>query len=223
MMFASMSPAGPPPSQAPAAHADERALLARLRAGDRAAFAALVGRHGGALLRFAQSFVRDRPLAEEVVQDAWVAALEHLDGFEGRSSLRTWLFQIVANRARTRLQREGRSVPFSALEPAGEEQALDPGRFAADGHWLEPPAGWSVQDPERLAQDAQTRAAIERAIAELPPAQRAVITLRDLEELEAEEICNLLGVTLSNQRVLLHRARTKVRAALEKVLGGARR
>lgn len=213
----------PPRPALPASDDDERELVVRLRSGERAAFAALVGRHGGALLRFARSFLRDGPLAEEVVQDAWVAALEHLEDFEGRSSLRTWLFRIVANRARTRLQREGRSVPFSALEPAGEEQGLDPGRFAADGHWLEPPAAWSVQDPERLAEDAETRAAIEGAIAELPPAQRAVITLRDLEGLEAEEICGLLGVTVSNQRVLLHRARTKVRAALEKALGGARR
>lgn len=203
---------------------DERELVARLRAGDRAAFAALVARHGGALLRFARSFVRDGPLAEEVVQDAWVSALEHLDGFEGRSALRTWLFQIVANRARTRMQREGRSVPFSSLGAAGEEEAaVDPDRFAPDGHWREPPGPWSEEDPERLAQGAETRAAIEAAIAELPPAQRAVITLRDVEGLEAEEICNLLGVTLSNQRVLLHRARAKVRQALEGLRSGARR
>jgi len=219
-MAASMSPAGLPPWQSPAAQDEERELLARLRAGDRVAFAALVGRHGGALLRFATAFVKDRHLAEEVVQDAWLSALEHLGGFEGRSSLRTWLFHIVANRARTRLAREGRSVPFSALERAGgEDAAVDPERFGPGGEWRDPPGTWSVQDPERLAQDAQTRAAIERAIAELPASQRAVITLRDIEGLEGEEICSLLGVTLSNQRVLLHRARARVRQALDKLMG----
>ncbi|HEY6104664.1 MAG TPA: sigma-70 family RNA polymerase sigma factor [Anaeromyxobacteraceae bacterium] len=221
-----MSPASPSRTAgAAAAPEDERRLLGRLRAGDRAAFAALVERHGGSLLRLALGFVRDRSLAEEVVQDAWVAALDGLDGFEGRSSLRTWLFHIVANKARTRIAREGRSVPFSALASPGEggDPAVSPDRFDERGMWREPPGPWSEENPERLAQDAETRAAIERAIAALPEAQRAVITLRDVEGLETDEICNLLGVTVSNQRVLLHRARSRVRQALEQLMAGGRR
>jgi RNA polymerase sigma-70 factor (ECF subfamily) len=221
-----MSAAPTHPSGAATSPAEERDLLQRLRAGDRAAFSTLVTRHGGALLRLATAFVKDRAVAEEVVQDAWLAALEHLDGFEGRSALRTWLFQVVANRARTRLARDGRTVPFSALEgPPQEgagESAVDPDRFDAAGHWRTPPAQWSVEDPERLAQAAETRGLLERAIADLPEAMRAVIVLRDVEGLETEEICNLLGVTVSNQRVLLHRARARVRQALELHLAGAR-
>jgi len=218
-----MSP--PPPAHAgPAPLADEAVLVGRLKAGDRAAFAELVGRHGGALLRLASTFVKDRSVAEEVVQDAWLAALDGLDAFEARSSLRTWLFSILANKARNRAVREGRSLPFSALGAAGGdgEAAVDPARFHADGHWLEATAAWSVEDPERLAGGAETRAAIERAIAALPEAQRAVVTLRDVEGLEAEEICNLLGLTLTNQRVLLHRARTRLRQALAEFMDGAR-
>ena len=216
-----MSPPHLPPL--PAASAEERALLVRLRAGDRVAFSALVERHGGALLRLAQSIVHNGATAEEVVQESWMAALEALDDFAGRSSLRTWLFHIVANKARTRVVREGRSAPFSSFgaEAGGDEPAVDPARFSQTGMWKDPPGPWSEENPERLVQGAQTRAAIERAIAALPEAQRAVITLRDLEGLEAEEICNLLGLTLSNQRVLLHRARAKVRTALEGLLSGA--
>lgn len=212
------------PTSAAAPDPDERELLERLRAGDRAAFASLVARHGGALLRLATTFVKDRSLAEEVVQDAWLSALDNLDGFEGRASLRTWLFHIVANKARTRIAREGRSVPFSALaRPGGaDDPTVNPDRFDQRGMWKEPPGPWSEENPERLAQGVETRAAIERAIAALPEAQRAVITLRDIEGLETEEICNLLGVTVSNQRVLLHRARSKVRQALETFLTGAR-
>ncbi|HET9553189.1 MAG TPA: sigma-70 family RNA polymerase sigma factor [Anaeromyxobacteraceae bacterium] len=207
---------------APPAAADERALVERLRKGDRAAFAALVARHGGALLRLASTLVRQRALAEEVVQETWLAALEGLDRFEGRSSLRTWLFHILANRARTRAVREGRSVPFSALgDPADDEPAVDPDRFTQGGGWREPPGGWGAEDPERLALGAETRAVIEAAIAALPESQRAVITLRDVEGLEAEEICALLGVTVTNQRVLLHRARARVRRALEEHLEAA--
>ena len=184
----------------------------------------MVVRHGGALLRLATSFVKDRALAEEIVQDAWLSALEHLDAFEERASLRTWLFHIVANRARTRLKREGRTVPFSSLgnpeDP--DEPAVSPDRFDQGGMWKEPPSRWSEENPERLAQGVETRAAIEKAVADLPEAQRAVITLRDIEGLETAEICNLLDITVSNQRVLLHRARSKVQHALEKFMAGVR-
>ena len=210
------------PPEGPAPTDDEAALVARLRAGDRLAFTELVGRHGGALLRLASAFVRDRSVAEEVVQDAWLAALDGLAAFEARSSLRTWLLSILANKARNRAVREGRSVPWSALGDGEGGPAIDPARFQADGHWLETHARWTEEDPERLAEGAETRAAIERAIAALPEGQRAVVTLRDIEGLEAEEICNLLGLTLTNQRVLLHRARTRLRQALAEFMAGAR-
>ncbi len=217
-----MTPPAPPSAATPAGPSDEAALVARLKAGDRAAFTALVGRHGGALLRLATTFLRDRSVAEEVVQDTWLAALDGLDGFEGRASLRTWLFSILANRARNRAVREGRSLPFSALGETIDGPAVDPSRFRPDGHWIETHAGWSEEDPERLAAGAETRAAIEAAIAALPDAMRAVVTLRDVEGLAAEEICNLLGLSLTNQRVLLHRARCRLRQALAELQQGAR-
>jgi RNA polymerase sigma-70 factor (ECF subfamily) len=162
-------------------------------------------------------------VAEEVVQDTWLAALDGLDRFEGRASLRTWLFHIAANKARTRAAREGRSVPFSALGGTDDgDEAPAERLFDGGGAWREPPGAWSEENPERLVQGAQTRAAIEAAIAALPEGQRAVITLRDLEGLETEEICGLLGISVTNQRVLLHRARARVRAALEDLLAGAR-
>jgi RNA polymerase sigma-70 factor (ECF subfamily) len=208
--------------ESPGAGDADAELLARVRAGDRAAFGLLVSRHAGALLRVARSFVRNPATAEEVVQETWLGALTGLASFEGRASLRTWLFQILVNKAKTRLVREGRTVPFSALA-AGEQRGEDAGGaelFDEAGAWLRPPQGWTEQDPERLALGAETLAAIEAAIQELPEAQRAVITLRDVEGLEAEEICNVLGITVSNQRVLLHRARAKVRQALQERLGG---
>jgi RNA polymerase sigma-70 factor (ECF subfamily) len=199
-------------------------LLVRLRAGDRAAFAAMVQRHSGSLLRVARSLVRDQATAEELVQETWLAALTGLAGFEGRSSLRTWLFQICINKARTRFVRDGRTVPFSALGGPGDGggSPLDPDRFDGEGAWRDPPSTWNEDNPERLAMGAQTRAAIEACIAELPETQRAVLTLRDVEGLEADEICNVLSITLTNQRVLLHRARVRVREALEARLGGVR-
>ncbi len=205
-----------------AAGLDDSELVRRIQAGDRAAFAGLVRRHGGALLRFARLFVRERSAAEEVVQDTWIAVLEGLDGFEGRASFKTWLYRILANRARTRAAREGRSVPFSSLVEEGDEHAVDPERFDAAGMWRDPPAGWTDETPERLALEAETRGVMEAAVAALPPAQRAVLVLRDEDGLETEEICNLLGLTVTNQRVLLHRARTRVRQALEAHMRGGR-
>lgn len=195
---------------------DDAALVRRVQGGDRAAFAGLVRRHGGALLRFTRLFVREESVAEEVVQETWMAVLEGLDGFEGRASFKTWLYRILANRARTRAVREGRSVPFSALvEADGDERGVRPERFDAAGRWRDPPVGWTDETPERLALDAETRGVMAAAVAALPPAQRAVLVLRDEDGLETAEICNLLGVTVTNQRVLLHRARTRVRQALE--------
>lgn len=213
-------PAGIAGSSASSGSPDDEALVRGALAGDREAFGALVARHGSALLRFARVFLRDAAAAEEVVQDTWLAALDGLERFEGRSSFRTWLFRILANRARTRAVRDGRSIPFTALDPPDEE-GVDPSRFAGSGHWSVPPSGWREESPERLALLAETREVMEAAIAELPEAQRAVLVLRDVEGMETEEICNLLDVTETNQRVLLHRARTRVRAALERYMKGS--
>jgi RNA polymerase sigma-70 factor (ECF subfamily) len=219
-----LRPSGEPSSAAAGPAPEDAALVERVRDGDRNAFGALVERHGGALLRFAQAFVRDRPAAEEVVQDSWLAALEGIGEFQMRSSFKTWMFRIVANRAKTVAARAGRMVPFSALGPAdsSDEPAVDPERFDDRGMWRDPPEHWAVSEPERLALGAETRRVMEAAIAGLPAAQRAVITLRDMEELETAEICNLLDITVTNQRVLLHRARARVRRALERYMRGGR-
>lgn len=187
----------------------DAALLTRLRAGDPAAFAALVDRHAAAMLHVAQGHVPSRAIAEEVVQDTWLAALQGLGAFEGRSSVKTWLFAILTNRAKTRGERERRTVP-----------AADPGHLLPAGHarwphhWATPPLRWE-QSPELSLQSAETTAQVRRAIETLPLLQRLVITMRDLEEWDGGEICSALAITRTNQRVLLHRARSRVRAVLE--------
>ena len=193
---------------------DERELVAALRSGDESAFLGLVERHHGAMIRVAQCHVGSRAVAEEVAQETWLCLLQGLDRFEGRSSLKTWLFRIVANTAKTRGMREARSVPFSALA-GDDESAVDPDRFLGPdtrfpGHWAVPPEG-RVLAGEALDVIAQ---AIER----LPAAQRTVISLRDIQGLSAEEVRNALDLTETNQRVLLHRARSKVRSALEEYM-----
>jgi RNA polymerase sigma-70 factor (ECF subfamily) len=195
---------------------EDAELLRALRTGDEGAFAALVDRYGPSLLRVAMLFVPSRAVAEEVVQETWLAVLTGLERFEGRSSLKTWLFRILTNKAKTRGQREGRTLPFSSLAPDGDDDgtAVDVDRFARGGAWAAPPRGV----PEERLLAAEARARIEAAIADLPSNQRAVITLRDVEGLSAEEACNVLGVSETNQRVLLHRARAKVRAAFEEYL-----
>ncbi len=196
---------------------EDLALVKLLVAGDEQAFAALVGRYHGRLLRLAQAFVADRETAEEVVQETWVGVLHGLPTFEGRSALKTWIFRILTNRARTRGAREARSVPFSSLVgPAeGDEPAVDPARFTADGMWADPPRTWKEETPEGLLLRGEMLAILQKTIAELPPGQRAVITLRDVEGLSSEETCNTLEISETNQRVLLHRARAKLRRALE--------
>ena len=195
--------------------AEERRLVEGLRAGDEAAFATLMREYGAAMLRVAQMYVSSRAVAEEVVQEAWLGVLKGIGRFEGRSSLKTWLFRIVANTAKTRGAREARSIPFSALAAEADEPAVDPDRFLGagerfPGHWAAPPEG------RLLGQE--TLEVIGREIEQLPPAQRAVITMRDVHGLSSEEVCNALDVTETNQRVLLHRARSKVRAALEEYM-----
>jgi RNA polymerase sigma-70 factor (ECF subfamily) len=171
------------------------------------------------MLAVARTYVKTRAVAEEVVQDAWIGVLKGLDRFEGRSSLKTWILRIVVNTAMTRGAREARSVPFSTLAPEGEEPAVEPERFrdsddAFPGHWRAYPGDWSALPHERLL-GRETLDLITRAIDQLPPAQRTVITLRDVQGCTAEEVCEALDVTDANQRVLLHRARSRVRAALE--------
>ena len=205
--------------------ADERRLIASLRDGDESAFTALVGRYNSAMIRVARGFVRDEATAEDVVQEAWLGVLNGLATFEGRGSLKSWIFAIVANRAKTRATREGRSTPFSSLvslETSGSDPAVDPDRFLDatakwPGHWSQPPVAWG-DDPEACLLRSETMAQLKRILDELPPAQRTVISLRDIAGQEAASICNALGITETNMRVLLHRARSKVRGSLERYL-----
>lgn len=194
---------------------DESALLASLRAGDEQAFMRLVEEYTPGMRRLALTFVRTPALADDVVQEAWLGVLKGLDRFEGRSSLRTWIYTIVANIARTRAVREARSVPLSSLasdDPNEDEASVDPDRFVGEGHWSRPVEPW------RQVLDAEARGVIDAAIAELPPQQAQVIQLRDVEGWSSEDVRNVLEISETNQRVLLHRARSKVRAALEEYL-----
>ena len=206
---------------APPASEEESKLVATLLAGDEAAFATLVERHHSALLRMASMYVSTRAVAEEVVQDTWVGVLKGLDGFEGRSSLRTWIYRILVNTAKTRGQRERRSVPFSSLgdEDLGSEPAVEADRFFGASerwpqHWSSVPASWEGIPEDRLL-SGETLDRIRAAIEALPPGQRRVIEMRDVDGWTPEEVCNALGISETNQRVLLHRARSKVRAVLE--------
>ncbi|HET7236532.1 MAG TPA: sigma-70 family RNA polymerase sigma factor [Actinomycetota bacterium] len=205
--------------------ADDAALVEALRAGDEAAFMVLVDRLQPQMLRIARMYVSTRAVAEEVVQEAWVGVLRGLDGFEGRSSLRTWILRILVNTAKSRGQREARSVPFSSLwaPEADAEPAIDPSRFLPQGnpsagHWAEPPASWESVPEARLL-SRETLARVGEAIEALPPNQREVIRMRDLLGWSSAEVRNALDISETNQRVLLHRARVKVRRALEDYLG----
>ena len=201
----------------------EAQLLEALRAGDEAAFTQLVREYQPSLVRVARIYVSTQAAAEEVAAETWLAVLNGLDRFEGRSSLKTWIFRILTNIAKTRAQRDGRTLPFSALQDPGRvpEAAVDADRFLDSEHprW---PGHWAVR-PEPWPQDAlvaaETQALVAEAIEALPPAQRAVISLRDVEGWSSEEVRNALELSETNQRVLLHRARSKVRRALESYLG----
>jgi len=199
----------------------EQEQLEALRRGDERAFTAFVDAHGAGMLRVARLYVRDRAVAEEVVQEAWLGVLRGIERFEGRSALRTWLYRIVANVARTRAVREARSVPLSSL--AVDDPAVPPERFhgAGDlwaGHWSSPPTDWGRPEQELLS--AETRGQIAAAIEGLPASQRRVIALRDVEGWSADEVCSVLELSEANQRVLLHRARSAVRRALDDYLTG---
>jgi RNA polymerase sigma-70 factor (ECF subfamily) len=208
------------------ASTDDAALIAALRAGDQDAFAALVDKFYMPMLRLAMVYVPSRAVAEDVVQETWLGVLQGLNRFEGRSSLKTWIFRILTNRAKTRGEREHRSIAFSSLQPANiesDEPTVDPGQFWPDDHpqwanvWVSYPRSWEGM-PEMHALTHELRAQIEQVIAILPPNQREVITLRDIEGWSAEQACTLLSLSEANQRVLLHRARAKVRAAIEQYM-----
>jgi RNA polymerase sigma-70 factor (ECF subfamily) len=204
---------------------DDARLIDALKRRDEAAFVALVNRYQAPLFRLALVYAGTKAVAEEIVQDTWLGVLKGIERFEARSSFRTWLFRILVNRARTRAEREGRTVPFSALGDVEErdEPAVPASRFIDASHsewpfhWAVPPTSWGGSPEARLL-SRETLALVEGAIAALPPAQRAVITLRDVDGATSEETCNVLGISETNQRVLLHRARSRVRAALERHL-----
>jgi RNA polymerase sigma-70 factor (ECF subfamily) len=196
---------------------EDHGLLDRLRSGDERAFEALVDRYDGSLRRVARTFTRTPSAVEDVVQETWLGVLRGLDAFEGRSSLRTWIFGILVNQARTRARRDARSLPFSALE-SDDGPAVDPAAFGADGRWASAPARLDG-DPETGLLSGELRAQLLRAVEGLSDEQRAVITLRDLVGCSAAEVCDLLDITDGNQRVLLHRARTRVRAVLAPLVG----
>ncbi|MBK7972413.1 MAG: sigma-70 family RNA polymerase sigma factor [Deltaproteobacteria bacterium] len=212
----------------------EAGLLTALRAGDEQAFLGLVGKLHSGLIRVAMLYVRTHDVAEEVVQESWIAVLEGLHRFEGRSSLKTWISHIVANQARTRAVREARCLPFSSFDESVARELADtapsvaPERFTRSGdgeghgragHWADPPRDWRRGSAEGALLDAETLRFLEVALDTLPPAQKIVVTLRDVEGWESEEVCNALGLSETNQRVLLHRGRARLRAMLERHLG----
>lgn len=184
-------------------------LVARLRAGEEEAFVALVDRHHVAMLRLANSFVPSPAVAEEVVQDTWMGVLRGIDGFAGRSSFKTWLLRILVNRARTTGVRERRSVAIGDVTPA-----VDASRFDATGAWSSPPQHWVQDSEDRLLAQSLSRQ-LREGLAELPPRQREVVTLRDVDGLSSREVCEVLEISEANQRVLLHRGRSRLRQALE--------
>ncbi|MDQ3741383.1 MAG: sigma-70 family RNA polymerase sigma factor [Actinomycetota bacterium] len=204
---------------------EEARLVAAIRRGDEAAFTALVRQHQSLMLRVARGYVRDARVAEEVVQETWMALLEGIDRFEGRASLKTWLFRVLVKRAITRATRERRQVPFSSLAGADDEggPTVDPDRFlGADharwpGHWAAPPVDFDAMPEQRLL-SRETLQLVQAAIERLPPRQRDVIVMRDIGGFAPEEVCAALDLSEGNQRVLLHRARAKVREELERHL-----
>jgi len=203
----------------------DRRRLQSLKAGDESAFAALIDEYGSSLLRVATTYVGSRAVAEEVLQETWLGVINGLDRFEGRSSLKTWIFRILTNTASTRAQRERRSLPFSSMNGSddGGDPSVDPNRFFPPDHsrypdqWSVGPTPWET--PEEGLLSGETRGVILRAIEELPAAQRTVVTLRDVEGWPPEEVCDALEVSEGNQRVLLHRGRSRVRSALEQYFG----
>jgi RNA polymerase sigma-70 factor (ECF subfamily) len=207
----------------------EDTLLARLKRGDEGAFDELVNQHHSALIRMAMGYVADREVAEEVVQDTWMTVIQSLDRFEGRSSLRTWVCGILIHKAKDRGVREKRHTTFSAFESYDDDndEAVDPSRFQQSGewagHWAFPPQPWDDQTPEKLLASQQAVNAMQRAIEALPATLKEVLILRDVEGVDAKEVCELLKITETNLYVRLHRARERVRVAVETYLDGGKK
>jgi RNA polymerase sigma-70 factor (ECF subfamily) len=203
--------------------ADDRALVARLRAGDEQAFASLVDGWAGWMLRLAREHVPTASAAEEVVQETWLAVLNGLDGFRGEASLRTWVYRILLNQAKRRGIRDRRTVPFASLAPDEDGPTVDPERFQGAGDRY--PGGWRSfpeEWPEEVALTQEVRDVVVVALATLPARQKVVVALRDLDGHSADEVCELLGISAGNQRVLLHRGRAVVRAHLEQYFATTR-
>jgi RNA polymerase sigma-70 factor, ECF subfamily len=205
--------------------ARDEAVVAALRSGEERTFRTLFERHYGMMKGVARSYVDSDAVAEEIVQETWLAVVTGIDRFEGRSALNTWIFSILINQAKTHTARERRALPFCsiALDPEGEP-AVDADRFQRDdeawpGHWATPPRPW--QKPERRLLSLEARAQLKDALAQLPDRQRVIVGLRDIEGISAEEVCDLLDLSQENQRVLLHRGRSKLRAMLEAYFGGS--
>lgn len=197
---------------------DELRLVHALRQGDETAFVSLLDRYHASLVRFARTFVHDREWAEEVVQETWVGVVRDIDGFRSDSSLKAWIYQVMIDTATTRAAAEHRSLPFSALSAEAGEAAVDPERFLPDGGWASAPTSWGSIPEERLLAD-EARSCIQDAIEALPPSQRQVVTLRDIEGWSSDEVCALLALSETDQRALLHHARSRLRMALEDHLG----
>jgi len=198
------------PAGAPFADSDA-ALVAQVREGSERAFVELVARHHGAMRRIARSYVPSDAVAEEVVQETWIAVLRGLKDFRGEAAFKTWLFSILVNRARSIGTRERRSSPHE------DPHAVDPGRFGADGMWSRPPERWEDAVDERL-DAAALGSTLDAALEKLPPRQREVLVLRDVEDLTSAEVSEVLGISEGNQRVLLHRGRSRLRNELERSL-----
>lgn len=205
----------------------EADLVDRLRLGDEAAFTFLLERYHASMVRIARSYVSSETAAEDVVGDTWMAVVQGIERFEGRSSVKTWLFRILVNRAKTRGARESRSVPFSSLGDDGDDghRSVDPDRFLDEshrwgGHWSVHPNSWR-NGPELNALSGELRQSMGRALDRLPPMQQAVVTMRDVHGLQAGEVCETLEVSEANQRVLLHRGRSQMRRALESEFQGS--
>jgi len=202
----------------PGQRRQEASLIAALKAGDENAFRRVVAAHQASLLAFARTFLRDASAAEEAVQETWLALIAGIARFEERSALKSWLFAVLANIARSKARRDGRTISFT--DAGFHEPGVDADRFSGDGSWLSPPDKWSEINPERILAGRQLLAHALDALERLPPSQRAVVTLRDLEGLSAEEACSILELSEGNQRILLHRGRTRIRAAIEALLAG---
>lgn len=197
---------------------DETVLVAQLATGDRAAFEAVYRKHTPSMLRLCEGMIRNRATTEEVVQDTWVAVLNGIGGFEGRSSLAGWIFVILVNKARSRAKRDGRMISF---ESDSEEDGLA-AAFDGRGRWKDMPDLWETLTPDRILEGRNLMAHVVAAIEQLPSAQRSVLILRGQQELEPAEVCDILGITEGNMRVLLHRARLSVRKTLDTILAGER-